>query len=432
MRIIHVGAHPSPNIVDGINAVIWATAVEQVKLGHQVGLLLTGRPDDAALAISRDTGLELHCVPASTWRYGTEIRTVFIHRSPADIVHFHSVFTPRQATLARLLHRWSIPYVITPHGGLMPQVLERDRLKKAIYSTLIERPRFRRAAGIAFVTPDGERDIRSYIGRFDGPLRWVSNPVDVRTLQQHAWEPAGERARLVFLGRFDVLHKGLDRLAEIARRVPEADFQLYGTEDPDTRSYLDCIRAHRPANLSFHPPVFGAEKLEILRQATMYIQVSRWEALSISILEALTLGIPTVTSQTMSMASMIHDNRLGLVVPAEPRLAAEMVRGTLSDPAQLRLWSECSRAYARILFAPDAVARQVIGVYEEALDCWAKRLGNLVELPQPESDIWRELLSQIEQHQEKDRKPAQLEDLLDRRRHRIGEAVESPAFGNDA
>jgi len=432
MRIVHVGGHPSPNTVDGINAVVWTTAVEQLKLGHEVGLLLSEAPDREALALAERTGLELHHVPASTWRFDDSVSRALIQQTPADIVHFHSVFVPRQATLARRLRRWAIPYVITPHGGLMPQVLQRNWLKKSVYSALVEKPRFRHAAGIAYITPGGEPDIRNYVPDFKGPVRWVPNPVDVDGLQRHAWEPRPGRPYLLFLGRFDVYHKGLDRLAEIARRIPEADFVLHGIEDAATLEHLNTIRAHRPSNLTINPPVFGAEKLALLSGATMYIQVSRWEALSISILEALALGTPTVIAESMSMAGMFREHDLGLVVSTAPERAAGQIRQALADRERLQAWSRRARDYARLHFTPESVARRVVGVYEEALDFWADQRGIPSLLPRLEPDIWRETALRIKRQEEAERQIAAIDRPLPQDPPALANGLGVAALGDEA
>jgi glycosyltransferase involved in cell wall biosynthesis len=367
MRVVHVGAHSSPHTVDGINSVIWTIAVEQQRLGHQVALLLIQAPDTAAQELAASSGIKLIRANASAWRYEPAVVRALTRERRPDIVHFHSVFVPRQATLARALRRAGIPYVITPHGGLMPQVLSRSRLKKQIYGALVEKPRFRHAAGIAYVTPGGEQTIRDYAPGFAGALEWVSNPVAVDELQAQRWSPAPGRPRLLFLGRFDVYHKGIDRLAAIAARLPDADFALYGADDPGTIRQLDRIRAHRPPNLSFNEPVYGPEKIELLSVAAMYVQVSRWEALSISILEALAMGVPCAISETMSMAEMFREHDLGLVLSAQPARAARQIADALHDRRQLETWSARSRAFSRETFAPDAVARRVLAVYDAAL-----------------------------------------------------------------
>ena len=367
MRIIHTGGFSSPRVVDGINSVIWTTAVEQARLGHEVCLLVSEPPDDAARDVATTSGIDVDYVSASRWRFDPAgVRRLLDGHRP-DIVHFHSVFIPRQATLARALRRRDIPYVVTPHGGLMPQVFERGRLKKAVYSKLVEQTRIRHAGGIAYVTPGGEEAIADFVPGYSGVLRWVPNPVDVDALQRHRWRAGSARPRLIFLGRYDVYHKGLDRLAEIARRVPEADFHLYGAPDPDTLRYLDVLRRHGPPNFQVNDPVFGAEKLETLSSATMYMQVSRWEALSMSILEALALGTPCVIAESMSMAAMFATHDLGAVVSANPVVAAKQLTELLKNRSRLEAWSKRSREYARDQFSPESVACQIIEVYQEVL-----------------------------------------------------------------
>ncbi len=435
MRIIHVGGLASPYIVDGINTVIWTIAREQVRLGHQVGLLVSDKPDTASKRHARDHGIELLYVPATRWRFDATVGSKLIVEPAADIVHFHSVFIPRQATLARDLRRWGIPYVVTPHGGLMPQVLARGRLKKRAYSLAVERPRIERAAGIAYVTPGGEDDIRRFVPRFNGPCTWVANPVDVDELAAVGWQPSAGRPQITFLGRYDVFHKGLDRLAEIAARTPEADFQLFGIEDRKTRQQFERIRRAAPANLVINEPVFEAAKLEVLSRSTMYIQVSRWEALSISILEALALGTPAAIAEGMSMAAMFRDNDLGLVLSIDPAQASAQLSAALVDPARLNRWSTTARAYARANFAPQAVAEKVLDVYRESLAYDAsvrgRALGRGITLERERRPADAPARF-VDERQQEERATENLHDLLDRRHRRVEKAVQPLTVGDDA
>jgi glycosyltransferase involved in cell wall biosynthesis len=335
--------------------------------------------------------------------------------------------------LARDLRRWGMPYVVTPHGGLMSQVLERSRLKKLAYSALVERARIRRASAIAYVTPAGEADIRSFVPDFDGPVRWVSNPVDVDGLGAVGWRPWGPRPALTFLGRFDVYHKGIDRLAEIARRVPEADFQLFGVEDPKTLRQLDVIRRYAPPNLHIYSPIFGAEKLDALSRSTMYIQVSRWEALSISILEALAMGVPCVISESMSMAAMFREHDLGLVVSTNSDLAALQIRAALANRERLMQWSETSRAYARVHAAPAAVARSIMQVYEEAVaHYYSERVMRLAPAVESNGYHGQALAHFTDQGEQEDRDTEELADLFERSQRRVEKVVDSIPAGDDA
>lgn len=367
MNIWHVGGASSPQIVDGINAVIWTVATAQAELGHRVTIIVCVPPPEAALSFARDTGVDVVHLPANDWGYDRGPLLQRLRGQRPDIVHMHSVFVPKQASMARQLRTCGVPYVITPHGGLIPAVQQRGKVKKRFYRRLVELPRFMGAAAIGEVTPNGESDVHAFAPNYPGPVRWLPNPVNAALFEDACWRPDPARKRLIFLGRFDVIHKGLDILIETARRVPEARFELHGNDHPPTRERLDELRRSLPPNAAFYPPIFDQEKLMSLTSATMYIQMSRWEALSISILEAMYAGVPPVITEPMSMAPIIREQNAGLVVPLDPARAAPLITAALNDPTQLQHWSQNARRYARTNFAPRPVAEAYTRFYEEAL-----------------------------------------------------------------
>lgn len=354
-------------MVDGINAVIWTAAAAQAEIGHRVLIVVTDPPPPEAQAFAREAGLEVAHIPARVWGYERGPFRRLLDDRPPDIVHMHSVFVPKQASLARQLRARSIPYVITPHGGLIPAVQQRGRLKKGIYRRLVEQPRFMGAAAIGEVTPNGEGDVHAFVPGYRGLVRWIPNPVNATLFDDACWNPDPGRKRLVFLGRFDVIHKGIDILVETARRVPEAQFELYGSDHAPTRERLEGLRRSLPPNVAIQSPIFNQEKVLALTGATMYIQMSRWEALSISILEAMYAGVPPVITEPMSMAPILREHDAGLVVPLDPARAAPLISAALNDPARLRQWSANARRYTRSTFAPRPVAETYIRLYEEAL-----------------------------------------------------------------
>jgi glycosyltransferase involved in cell wall biosynthesis len=342
---------------------IYPLAREQARLGHQVSLVLYGPPDASARSFAKETGIRFVQLP-EIWTGPT------ISKMPSaalpDIVHMHSVFIPQQWALGRALDELFIPYVITPNGGLSPHILARSRPLKAVYSRLIEKPRFRRARGISVVTPDEETEVRSFVPNYRGPLTWIPNTFDPDALEDVEWSPNGSPT-VVYLGRFDVRHKGIDILLEIARRLPHIDFHLYGPDDKKSKERLAALRQRSTPNVFIHGPVYGAEKASVLSRATLYLQMSRWEAFGVSIAEAMYLGLPCVLASTMHLASVLKDRDLGLVVPPDPSLASESIVDALAHPQRMQRWSKASRTFARSTFRPSTVASQFLGLYQECL-----------------------------------------------------------------
>lgn len=367
MRIWHVGASSSPYRVDGVSRTVWSLSRQQGKLGHDVTLVIDTPPDPAAHQVAKESNLKLIQVEAGPMNYRTEIRNI-IQREQPEVVHMHSVFVVRQATMAQVLREMNVPYVITPHAGLAPQVLRRGVIKKTLYSWLRERPRFMGASAIALVTPAEERAVRAYLPNFRNPVRWMPNPIEIDQVDPTRWAGVQEPKRVVFLGRFDVLVKGIDVLIEIARLLPEIRFDLYGTEDPKTRDWLHKLKEHQPANVHFNEPIFGSDKARMLSTASIYLQPSRWEGFPVSVAECLALGVPSAIADTLDLAQLFNQHDLGLVVPLDPPRAAAQIRSVLADEKRLNEWSERGKQFALEHFHPQVVATNYIKLYQEVID----------------------------------------------------------------
>ncbi|KAB8330894.1 glycosyltransferase family 4 protein [Scytonema tolypothrichoides VB-61278] len=362
MKILHVGSSSSPKAVDGVNATVWLVAKEQAFLGHQVTLMLDSPPDEAAKILADEAGFQLMHIPANTWRYDPNKLKSLLHTDTPSIVHMHSVYLPKQATLARKIVQNQIPYVITPHGGLDSL---RGKAKKFFYDLIAEKRRFSQASAITVVTPKEERTIRAFMPRYQGIIRWVASPFDTSKFSEQIWKGNIEAKRLVFLGRYDVLHKGIDILVEIARLLPDIEFDLYGTEDSKTKKWLEKIRHNCPCNVHFNKPIFGAEKFQVLADASFYIQTSRWEGFPVSIAESMYMGLPCAVSDLPNFAELFHQNDLGLVLPANPTKAAQLLTEAFAQPIQVQHWSKSAQTFAKDNFHPRKVALDYLKIYED-------------------------------------------------------------------
>jgi glycosyltransferase involved in cell wall biosynthesis len=372
MKIWHSGAHYSPCVVNGVNSLIYTLAREQATLGHEVTLLIDGQPDEAAHSFAMDTGVQFLRVPPG-WSGHARLASLVRTKRP-DLVHMHSVFIPRQWTLGNVLTKLSIPFVITPNGGFSPHILARSAWKKAIYSSLLERPRLRKACGISVVTPKEEFEVRSFLPQFDGRMVWIPNAFDPNSLESLSWLPEDTKT-IVYMGRFDVVHKGIDILLDIAKMLLNVEFHLYGPEDEASNVSLVQLKQSCTPNVFFHPPVYGVAKIAVLARATLYLQMSRWEAFGISIAEAMYVGLPCILASTLHLASVFEDYDLGLVVPPNPQMASDLIRNALLNPVRLQAWSRNAREFAVANFHPRPVALRFLEFYEESVEANGIRHG---------------------------------------------------------
>lgn len=355
MRILHSSALSSPHQIDGVNAVVWGIAVEQAKAGHDVAVVL-GAPTKDARELADRYRLTLAEFPPHLRRFPTRLRQVLATWQP-QVVHLHSVFTPRLAIAAGLLRRAHIPYVATPHGGLAQRVLARNHQRKLLYAALVERRRLAGAAALTAVVDAEVDDIRSFVPRYRGPIEVIGNPVSPRPAADVS-SPAVD-GPVVFLGRLAIEVKGLDRLLAIARRLPEVDFRIYG-DGPDR----DVLAREAPQNVSICDPVFGAAKAAALVEARLYLQPSRWDALPMSVVEAMMAGVPCGLSEDLHLASVLRAQDLGLILPSDSDEAASLLRSALIDTEQLAAWGAAGRRYAEAHFSAPRVAAAYLELYQ--------------------------------------------------------------------
>jgi len=280
----------------------------------------------------------------------------------------HSVFVPRHALLARRLHRSGIPYLVTPNS-LAPALLKRRWIRKRLYVPLVEQRRLRRAAAIAVITEKEAAVIRGLVPGYRGIVRAIFDPIETRLFEHPGWKGQTSPPRLVYLGRFDVQHKGIDNLVELGRNLsPEIEIHLYGVPDRRTAKRLKDLRKRRPRNVNFHAPVWGDEKLRVLNEAAMCIQLSRWEVFGVSPAEAMALGVPTALADTMDMASIVGESDAVLVVPSDLKRAARAIESVLANSERLHQLSVNGRRFAGANYKSSIVSNQYVELYRDMLE----------------------------------------------------------------
>jgi glycosyltransferase involved in cell wall biosynthesis len=366
LRIWHDGADPNSHGVNGVNATIWLLARHQAWLGHDVTLLLRVQPSAAAISSARTAGIRLLFLGGGLWRVSRARLDDALRQFTPDIVHMHSVFIPRQASLARQLRARGISYITTPHGGLSSEVLRQNRIKKRIYARLLERPRCTSAA-LLIASLGEETDIRAFLGQRAVPIRNMPLGIDTESLGTERWKQNFIPPKLVFLGRFDVYVKGIDLLLGVAGLMRDHEFHLYGLQDHGTREWLRQIRCGCASNVFFHPPVYGLEKAQVLCDATMYIQMSRSESFGISIAEAMHLGVPCAISDQIHIAAPFREHDLGLLLPGDSAAAAMALTSALKAREPLLRWSQRAKAFAAEHFDARMAAQRHIDVYREMI-----------------------------------------------------------------
>ena len=159
--------------------------------------------------------------------------------------------------------------------------------------------------------------------------------------------------RVLFVGKFDV-RKGVDDILEVARRVPEASFVLYGWGS----RWLE-LQAAAPPNLSVTPFERGGPLYDQFARARIFLFPSRAETFGVAIVEAMASGCAVISSIPAPFE--------GIRVPAGDVDAMEKAVRTLwNDRTACERLGRSNQERARE-YTWEKCVRRTIALYEETL-----------------------------------------------------------------
>ncbi len=213
--------------------------------------------------------------------------------------------------------------------------------------------------------------------RGDLRVEIASNPVDslfAEALEAGRSAVDAEKKYILFLGSlgkrkgvFDILQAA----PAIFEKHPDARIIFAGAEESrGEKQRIDelCREKKLDEKVTFIGVVTGKEKVNLFQSAMIYILPSYGENLPFSLLEAMSLGLPIVTTPVGAIPEIVKDGENGfLVEPGDVRALASSVDRLLSDVPLRRAMSAANRARIKADFMPDDSMKQMDKIYDRAL-----------------------------------------------------------------
>ena len=156
---------------------------------------------------------------------------------------------------------------------------------------------------------------------------------------------------LLYFGRLDVFHKGIDTLLEaiaiLAKRRPGVELRIAGRGAADRISAL-VEKSQLGSNVRVLGAVSDAERDELFSTAAIQIMPSRFEGFGLAAAEAMAAGVPLIATNVGSLPEVVDPPRGGRLVPAsDPAALATAIENLLADANARERLSESARASAR-------------------------------------------------------------------------------------
>ena len=289
----------------------------------------------------------------------------------ASGLHLHGLWEQSTAVAAQAARQTGVPYVLSAHGMLEPWALANKRAKKLLYAGLVERKNVGGAACLHALTQAEAEQYFAFGARC--PVAVIPNGVDV---PEHAEAtaflaryPALQGKRIVlFLAR---LHpkKGLNLLLEswvaLASRFPDAHLVIAGPDSEGTQARLTAFVIERglEASVSFVGMLRGDDKWSALAAAEAMVLPSYSEGLSVSILEAMGLGLPVVITTGCNLPEVEEFKAGWQIEPVRDRLTAALAELLSNAPDENRAIGARGAALVKARFTWPKVAAQMAEVY---------------------------------------------------------------------
>jgi glycosyltransferase involved in cell wall biosynthesis len=298
-----------------------------------------------------------------------------------DLAHIHSMYLYPTWAAAHACRQAGVPYILRPHGTLTSYQTQHRRRAKQIYDRTLGRGIVDGASLLHFTSEQekSEAEVSGYIGPSRVVRLGISTeifadlPPRGRFRARHA--AINARPVVLFLGRL-APKKGIDLLlpafAAVRERCPEAHLVLAG---PDDNGYAHVVRRlvdRYGVNdcVTFTGLLAGEGKLAALRDADVWTLPSYAENFGVAVVEAMAAGLPVVISDRVDIHPEVTAAEAGVVVPCAVEPLAEALQRLLENPGERARLGAQARRVALARYSWDAVATEVVSMYEAAVDGW--------------------------------------------------------------
>lgn len=230
-----------------------------------------------------------------------------------DFVVIEEFFKIKYAKLGSFLKKENFPYIIIPRCQIADRYLKHKFFKKKMFYLLFLKKLFLNASAVQFLTDEEYNESKGLAKNTKYFI--VPNGIHLSGIQEcdfrNEIKPKYEG---VFIGRLAIDQKGLDILIEaidlnrdllLKRNIV---FSLYGPNEKsgNQNSIQKIIDDNQLSHLiKVKDSVYGDEKNKVLSQADFFVCTSRYEGLPMSVLEALSYGVPILATKGSNMADVI-------------------------------------------------------------------------------------------------------------------------------
>ena len=307
----------------------------------------------------------------------------YLEKTSVDIYSAHGLWSMSSHYAVKAALKNKKPIIISPRGMLEPEALKFSRWKKILAGVFWQNKDLNMADCI-HVTSKMELDNCRLYG-LKNPIAYVPNGLNI-----HEYPLKGsatgfskipikkKRRTLLFLSRIHE-KKGLENLIKSWSKLtdfhPSWKLIIAGNDENDYEVFLKKIatslginwssdRNNLSASLFFVGPVYDQDKINEYHNADLFILPSMSENFGMVIAEAMSCGLPVITTKQTPWRSIELANAGWWINPEERHLTESLTSALSLSKATLQSMGINGHKLIKDNYSIESIAKKMIRVYE--------------------------------------------------------------------
>lgn len=296
------------------------------------------------------------------WRYSKELKDYLKENiKDYDLVCIHAIWTGTSFFASRYAKKFNIPYIVTPHGMIEPDALQRKGLKKKIYWSLIEKKIFDNASAIHCIT-EAEKTYSDNLSKTRAFIiqNGISNEIFLK-------KDYSKLNSISFIGRFHE-KKALDLLLKSLVNLENLNLIVAGGGEKDYEEYIyNLVKELKLENRVIFKGFANDEiKRKIFEESLFLVLPSYTEGLSMVGLEAIMNSTPVLTTEKCNF-NEVQECNAGIVIKDNKPATIEKYLKIMME-SDLEVMSKNAYNLALEKFSIDSVSQNIYKEFEKIIN----------------------------------------------------------------
>lgn len=294
-----------------------------------------------------------------------------------DVLHIHGLWAGQNWSACKAARKRGVPHIITPHSHMMPWAWKRSWWKKRPAGWLFEHKNLRTAACLQALAEGEAKHIRD-LG-FNDRVEVIPNGLDVSAFDSlpsadgliERFGELKDKRWLLMLGRIHpqkgIVH-AMQACFDILASGEDWHLVIAGPDEVGMRSMLEAAIARKggQGRVTFTGMLDRQDVLACLGRASLLLQASKSEGLSMSILEAMAAGLPVLISEACNLPEVASCGAGGIVPPARGEIARALKKLVAAGDDAMKAMGQKGRQLASERFDWSVLVPKYQAMYQMA------------------------------------------------------------------